>query len=239
MKEAESQIHSFPEIRKQHVRSEQRIPERTIWNGMLGRCYNPNIKEFRFYGAVGVRVCDRWHDPMNFHFDMGARPSPSHSLDRWPNKSGNYYKENCRWATKIEQANNCKNNIVITYLNRTQTLPEWCRELGLDIKNTRQRIQIYKWSAEKAFSTIGLNQFKRGQAHQFAKLSDDDVAAIRLQYNPCPSVYKYLAKKYSVCERTIYDIMLGKSRNDRQQYNLRNHHTELANPMFLGALRRK
>ena len=38
--------------------------------------------------------------------NIGPRPSPSHSIDRYPNKAGHYAPGNLRWATKSEQALN-------------------------------------------------------------------------------------------------------------------------------------
>jgi hypothetical protein len=52
-------------------------------------------------------MCDRWLESFeNFLTDVGCRPSPKHSLDRYPNNDGNYEPGNCRWATIKEQTEN-------------------------------------------------------------------------------------------------------------------------------------
>jgi hypothetical protein len=74
---------------------------------MKYRCYNPAAQSYQYYGALGVTVCERWRsDFAAFLHDMGPRPGPGYSIDRFPNNSGNYEPGNCRWATAKEQARN-------------------------------------------------------------------------------------------------------------------------------------
>jgi hypothetical protein len=79
--------------------------EHRIWKAMIRRCYNKNVREYRFYGARGIAVCDRWRSSFeNFYADVGRCPEGK-SLDRI-NNDGNYEAGNCRWATPQQQARN-------------------------------------------------------------------------------------------------------------------------------------
>jgi hypothetical protein len=82
---------------------------------MIKRCTtNPNARDYALYGARGVRVCERWRVFENFLADMGPKPTPQHSLDRYPNRNGNYELGNCRWATNDEQAQNRRSTKLTT-----------------------------------------------------------------------------------------------------------------------------
>ena len=77
---------------------------------MLDRCFNPGCKDWHRYGGRGITVCERWRDYNNFLADMGRKPSPALSIDRYPDNNGNYEPGNCRWATAKQQSANRRNS---------------------------------------------------------------------------------------------------------------------------------
>ncbi len=101
-------------------------PEYRAWANMKDRCYNSGNKLFRRYGGRGIRVSTRWLDSFeSFFADMGKRPSPDHSIDRWPDNNGDYEKDNCRWATRSQQQRN-KNSF--KHKKSRSGLTEWQRK---------------------------------------------------------------------------------------------------------------
>lgn len=79
---------------------------------MLHRCNKPKNRSYHNYGGRGIKVCERWHDYLNFKEDMLPTFAPKLTLDRI-DVNGNYCLENCRWATVKEQQNNKRTNHLI------------------------------------------------------------------------------------------------------------------------------
>lgn len=138
-----------------------RTPEYRTWQMMRRRCQDKSDASYRNYGGRGIKVCAEWASFEAFLRDMGKRPTPRHSIDRIDN-NGHYEPSNCRWATKREQSNNRRSNVVVAAFGKAQNLRQWCDELGLEYDVVRQRVVKLGWAAEKALSAPKRKMASRG-----------------------------------------------------------------------------
>lgn len=123
-----------------------------LWRAMITRCFNPQYKGYENHGGREISVCREWKDSFeSFYADMGDRPSPQHSLERIDNNA-DYTPGNCRWATRLEQANNKRNNRLLTCNGVTKTVAEWERETGIVSSVIRHRIDRSGVSVERALN---------------------------------------------------------------------------------------
>jgi hypothetical protein len=74
------------------------------WQAMKQRCLNPRNVAYKYYGALGISVCEEWLSFVPFFADMGTCP-PGCSLDRI-DVNGNYEPGNVRWADAKQQRQN-------------------------------------------------------------------------------------------------------------------------------------
>ena len=76
---------------------------------MIQRCYNTNNQDYKYYGAKGVAISQKWiDDPNTFLSYVEQLPhyqEEGYTLDRLDG-NGNYEEGNVRWATAGEQAIN-------------------------------------------------------------------------------------------------------------------------------------
>jgi len=100
--------------------------EYRAWANIKKRCLNKGNK---YYGGRGVGMWDAWANcSAEFLAYVGKAPGPEYSLDRIDNKKG-YEPGNVRWATRAQQANNKRNNVIVEYMGRTMTLAQLAEEI--------------------------------------------------------------------------------------------------------------
>jgi len=93
-------------MRDRATHSLSKSAEYKVWQGIKGRCHNPNHVDYYNYGARGIVVSDEWRNSFEtFISDMGNRPTPTSTIERIDGSIG-YCKENCCWIEKAEQSKN-------------------------------------------------------------------------------------------------------------------------------------
>ena len=124
-------------------------PTYTTWADMKQRCLNRKAKQFIDYGGRGITICKRWLEFKNFLADMGVKPDGK-TLER-KNNNGSYSPDNCRWATRKEQSNNMRTNIILSLNGKTKTASEWSREIGIKAHTIHCRL-LRGWTVKEALS---------------------------------------------------------------------------------------
>lgn len=126
---------------------------------IIYRCFNEGCPSYKHYGGRGITMSKEWVESFDtFIKDVGERPSKSHTIDRFPNKDGNYENGNVRWATKAEQSRNTNNNNIIEFDGRKMCMTDWAHTLGIKYCTLFSRINIHKWPIEKALTTLKVTE---------------------------------------------------------------------------------
>jgi hypothetical protein len=113
-----------------HRQSQTRLYK--IWVGMKGRCNNPMIEKFSYYGGRGIEVCEQWHRFEVFRDWALTNGYAAHlSIDRI-DRDGNYEPANCRWVSHTTQMRNTSHNraVVRSDGRRFELIIDAARETG-------------------------------------------------------------------------------------------------------------
>jgi hypothetical protein len=129
-----------------------------IWRDIKARCFNPNDRGFKNYGAKGIIMCVEWRSDFKAFYDWSMAngydenaPRGVCTIDRIDNSKG-YCPENCRWIDNLAQQNNRTNNRLLTYNNETHSVAEWSRIL--DISRYALYARLKKgWLVERTLTT--------------------------------------------------------------------------------------
>lgn len=126
-------------------------PTYISWQSMKNRTTNPNTPDYKYYGGRGIKLDDEWCDFQNFLKDMGIKPTSQHTIERIDNDKG-YNKQNCKWATRLEQAQNTSFNRKFVFNDEELTMSEIARRINIPYDTLRHRINRQNMSIETATS---------------------------------------------------------------------------------------
>lgn len=129
-----------PTLKHGHAQNRKRSKTYIAWHDMLQRCNNPKDEIYKYYGARGIKVCNRWLEFKNFLEDVGEIPK-SLTLDRIDNNKG-YYPENCKLSTMKEQSRNKRSNVNISYDGKTWCLNDLAKKHNVHKDTLRYRLKI-------------------------------------------------------------------------------------------------
>lgn len=120
-------------------KAERRL--RVIRTNMLSRCYNKNSKDYKHYGAKGIKVCSSWRQSLASFcvwallngYDDGL------TIDR---KDGtkDYSPDNCQWVPMKVQNRNKSQTRILEIDGRKMCMKDWCEELGLKYDTVMMRV---------------------------------------------------------------------------------------------------
>lgn len=93
----------------------------TVWRGMRNRCYNPNARNYKWYGEKGVQI--DWTSFEDFYtWSINHGYTKGLELDRI-NPNLNYSPDNCMWCSKSD-------NIARAHLKIDETIKNQVTELA-------------------------------------------------------------------------------------------------------------
>lgn len=137
-------------------KSKQRIHH--AWQNIRERCFNPSNKNYQWYGARGISICEEWkHFKAFYEWAIKNGYSDELTIDRI-DSDGNYEPMNCRWVSTKDQSRNKRNNHYLECNGRRMVITDWAKEIGISAQALHERIYIGGWNVEEALSTPPLKR---------------------------------------------------------------------------------
>lgn len=133
-------------------------PLMSVWNSMKSRCYDTTDKQYKNWGAKGVRVCKEWLEDPKVFYDWAIANGWEKGLQIDKDKLATtkpgllYSPEFCCFLTAKENAFYKTNSIMLEYNGENKSISEWAVVLNIHYTLIQSRYQ-YGWAAKKIFET--------------------------------------------------------------------------------------
>lgn len=127
--------------------------EYKIWGTMLQRCNNSRCREYKHYGARGIKVCRRWQGRngfANFLSDVGPRPFAKASIHRINNNRG-YRPGNVTWVDPPTQHRHMRSNRILRFAGQRRIMTDWAVVQGMKPVTLGARLKR-GWKVEDALT---------------------------------------------------------------------------------------
>jgi len=141
-----------------------------IFRGIIVRCYNPNDKNYRWYGEKGIKVCQEWLDnPGKFEkWALNNGYEEFLTIDRI-DPDVDYSPSNCRWIPLEENSRRAGKVNWIEVESEVLTGQQWAQKLGLGINTINKSVREYGVNKTKELISAMLKEppsTKHRKSHQ-------------------------------------------------------------------------
>ena len=139
-----------------------------IFNGMCQRCYNPNDRTYRWYGAKGIKICDDWNkNPLLFEqWALSHGYKEGLTINRIE-EDKDYCPENCEWISSIDNAKYKSTTKLLNVDGIVHTGREWAEVLCLGTNTINTMLRSYPIEQVKQFICLRLQDpTKTRKSHQ-------------------------------------------------------------------------
>lgn len=158
----------------------QRI--RSIFKGMKSRCYDPDDKAYRWYGAKGIKICNEWlKNPKTFElWALVSGYNDNLTIDR-KDETKDYCPENCRWITGNDNAKYKSTTSLIDVDGEVHTGQDWARKLGFGQNQINTYIRKYGEDDTKEFIkrylvNPGMKPSRKNQSYYDLYMSQGEIS---------------------------------------------------------------
>jgi hypothetical protein len=109
---------------------------------MIARCFNPTNKDYKWYGAKGIKVCSEWVNDKSAFIEWADRMGYSlgDTIERFDNNK-DYCPDNCCFIPMSQQARNTSRNVYVEYKGRVLIASDVARLEKVSPEAIRKRIK--------------------------------------------------------------------------------------------------